>query len=121
MAIVHSEFHRFCKVDSKIQVDINCAIELTIHAGIGHTTCTALPISLIRAITVLISIWKDAYRFDEEDTSNKMDNLVSSLLRSDSCDGNVFNGQSYGLASAKRLENEGDAVSVEMVSAHSLL
>jgi hypothetical protein len=78
-----------------------------------------LPLSLLKSISVLLSIWKDHDDQGDKDTTGAgaVNELVGSLMRSSTEEGSeVLENNSVGLASAVMADSGLKAVSVESVS-----
>jgi hypothetical protein len=116
--IVYDEFIRYSKGQEDLNdIDPESAIEIKLGQNSSTEGCTVkLPLPLIRSTSVLLSIWKDEYRKDEQNSSSCVDKLVASLMRTNSAESVDDNGNDVGLVSAKSLSKQGDAVSVELVS-----
>jgi hypothetical protein len=116
--IVYDEFIRYSKGQEDLNdIDPESVIEIKLDQNSFTEGCTVkLPLPLIRSTSVLLSIWKDEYRKDEQNSSSCVDKLVSSLMRTNYAESGDDNGNDVGLVSAKSLSKQGDVVSVELVS-----
>jgi hypothetical protein len=82
-----------------------------------------LPLSLLKSISVLLSIWKDHDDQGDKDTAGAgaVNELVGSLMRSSTEEGSgVLESNTVGLASAVMADSSLKAVSVESVSLQHL-
>ena len=110
--ILHAEFSRLCKVtvSSERRDDI---VVRTFKTSLHEGGTVRLPLSLIQSISVVLSIWKDPQGEDDDNlpfVTNLADAFLSSSSEAHADDDDV------GLASARMLEGDRDAVAVESVS-----
>ena len=100
VCVLHGQFVSFVQ-NSNVAIDLEKAIEVTLYSSGALEKTVKLPLSLVRSISVLLSVWKDEYKHDEPESANAVEYLISSLLRENDVDD-------------KR--GKDDAVSVELVS-----
>lgn len=99
--VLHSQFVSFVQ-NSNMVIDSEKAVEITLYSSDAIEKSVKLSLSLVRSISVLLSVWKDEYKHDEPESASAVEYLISSLLREK--DG------------ADDVRGKDDVVSVELVS-----
>jgi hypothetical protein len=119
--VAHDEFSRCAKQEARGDEGgpDGVVIVKLFPTSFLKTEEVKLPLSLLKSISVLLSIWKDHNDQGEKDTTGAgaVNELVGSLMRSSTEEGSeVLESNSVGLASAVMADSSLKAVSVESVS-----
>ena len=119
--VAHDEFSRCAKQDARGDEGgpDGVVIVKLFPTSFLKTEEVKLSLSLLKSISVLLSIWKDHDDQGDKDTTGAgaVNELVGSLMRSSTEEGSeVLENYSVGLASAVMADSSLKAVSVESVS-----
>ena len=122
--VLHREFFRCAEEGRDVSVlDQSIAVCIKVLWPSTEETEVTLPISLLKSLCVLLSIWRDPNGKDNfADVGSAVESLADALLRASGVVGNDCHEEAeIGLAGAKMLGSGSDAVSVESVSRCNLV
>ena len=108
--VVHDEFARFATGSAIVSDDgAEPVIEVPLHMNpFSEVDAVKLPLHLIRATAVLLSVWKDEYAEVEKEAAHRVDNLVSALMQ-------TRPAENEGNTRKEFLQEQKDVVPAELV------